>query len=87
MFNTNEILNKTGLFWQYPAITEKTCYEQNKDNTNYLGIPWATIIDGRRSININNIFKLIKQHTVPNKEYYTCCQHIIFHILTFIISR
>jgi len=81
MFNTNEILNKTGLFWQYPAITEKTFYEQNKDNTNYLGIPWATIIDRRRSININNIFQLIKQHTVPNKEYYTCCQHIIFHIL------
>ena len=33
------------LFWQYPVITEKTFYEQNKYNFNYLGLPWATIID------------------------------------------
>jgi hypothetical protein len=45
MVKTDEIINKTGLFWQYPVITEKTFYEQNKDDENFIGIPWATILD------------------------------------------
>ncbi|MBS4011766.1 MAG: exostosin family protein [Roseovarius sp.] len=40
--------------WQFPAITEKTAYESilphaNQITFEYLGIPWATIIDGLRS--------------------------------------
>ena len=60
MFNTNEFLKSTKLFWQYPAITEQSFYEQNKDNDNYLGIPWATLIDKRNSIDFNSIVNLIK---------------------------
>ena len=50
MFNTEEILNKHKLFWQYPAITEKTFYNQNKFNDNFLGFPWATMIDKKYNI-------------------------------------
>lgn len=40
--------------WQFPAITEKTAYEAILTHScqisfEYLGIPWATIIDGLRS--------------------------------------
>ena len=51
-FDTTDILKKFNLFWQYPVITEKTFYEQNKDDEKYLGLPWATIIDKRYNINI-----------------------------------
>ncbi len=81
MFDTNTFLTTTKLFWQYPAITEQTFYEQNKENDNYLGIPWATLIDKRNSIDFNYIVHLIKINQQPNVTYYTCCQHIIFHIL------
>ena len=78
-FDTNEILTKFKLFWQYPVITEKTFYEQNKHDEKYLGLPWATIIDKRYDVNI--IFKLIMPHVRPNIQYYTCCQHISFRKL------
>ena len=44
-FPTEELMKKFKLFWQYPAITEKTFYIQNKDNNNLFSMPWATIID------------------------------------------
>jgi hypothetical protein len=76
MFNTDEILTKFKLFWQYPAITEKAFYLQNKDNPDFLGLPWATIVDKRYSFQV--IYNIIKPYTQPGKVYYTCCQHIIF---------
>lgn len=79
MFNTEEILNKHKLFWQYPAITEKTFYNQNKFNDNFLGFPWATMID--KKYNIQGIYDILKQYILPNKIYYTCCQHIFFKVL------
>ena len=45
LFQTDKILSQLKLFWQYPVITEKTFYQQNKDNEKYIGFPWATIID------------------------------------------
>jgi hypothetical protein len=78
-FDTNEILTKFKIFWQYPVITEKTFYEQNKSDEKYLGLPWATIIDKRYDVNI--IFKLVKPYIRPNIQYYTCCQHISFRKL------
>lgn len=78
LFNTEDILKKTGLFWQYPVITEKEFYEQNKKNPNYFGIPWATCLD--KNINVNSLFKLLIQY-VKHKDYYTCCQHIYFRKL------
>lgn len=78
MFNSEEILKKYKLFWQYPAITEKTFYNQNKFNNNFLGFPWATIFDKRYSFQV--IYNILTQYTISNVEYYTCCQHIMFRI-------
>ena len=67
-----------GLFWQYPVITEKTFYEQNKDDVDYVGIPWATVLDKRYDV------KQLAEKLVPlleGKVYYTCCQHISFRKL------
>ena len=75
MFPTQEILNSTGIFWQYPVITEQTFYNQNKDDDDYLGFPWATCIDKR--VNTNDLLKLIMSNK-QKREYYTCCQHISF---------
>jgi hypothetical protein len=65
-----KILESNQIFWQYPVITEKRYKELNKSNENYLGIPWATMID----FNIN--FKIFEG--LENKNYTTCCQHIHF---------
>lgn len=78
MFDTEKLLNTTGLFWQYPVITEKEFYNQNKNDPYYMGIPWATIIDKR--VNINKLFKIIIPY-LKHKKYYTCCQHIYFRKL------
>ena len=75
MFNTEYFLVYTGLFWQYPAITEKKFYEQNKHDNNYIGIPWATIID--KGVKLQSIYNIVKS-SLPSQNYYTCCQHIRF---------
>ena len=74
-----EIIKKYKLFWQYPVITEKTFYEQNKDNNCYIGFPWATIIDKRYNLNI--ILKILHPHISFNSFQYTCCQHVSFRNL------
>lgn len=63
------------LFWQYPVITEKCFHEQNKHNSNYIGIPWATIID--KGIDLTSIYKSLCHSTGA----FTCCQHIHFRKL------
>ena len=76
---TEEIMECQNLFWQYPAITEKTFYEQNKTNENFIGFPWATIIDKR--IHPKTIIDMLRIFINPNINYYTCCQHIHFRQL------
>lgn len=44
-FPTKKRMEMYKLFWQYPVITEKEFFIQNKENINFIGIPWATIID------------------------------------------
>jgi hypothetical protein len=78
IFDTEDLLKKTNLFWQYPVITEKEFYNQNKHNPNFCGIPWATCLDKR--VNTNELFKLLLQY-VKHKHYYSCCQHISFRKL------
>jgi hypothetical protein len=78
-FDTELVLDRLKLFWQYPVITEKTFYEQNKTNANYMGIPWATIID--KKYNLTVIYNLLNMYTNKNVVYYTCCQHISFRLL------
>ena len=73
-----ECIEKIKLFWQYPVITEKTFYKQNKSIKNYVAIPWATIIDSKYNLQI--IYNLIKPY-VKTKDNFTCCQHISFRLL------
>ena len=47
MVNIDKILKQYDLFWQYPVITEKVFYMQNKNNTSFLGFPWATMWEMR----------------------------------------
>jgi len=75
-FPTEEIMSYHTLFWQGPAITEKTFYDENKDNVTYIGLPWATIID--KKVNIQVLAESIAVFIDSNKKYYTCCQHIYF---------
>jgi hypothetical protein len=81
VFPTENIMSKYNkqLFWQYPAITEKTFYIQNKDNNNLFSMPWATIID--KEYNLHNIYRLLRPIIIKNKPYFTCCQHIHFRKL------
>jgi len=76
-----EVINKLKLFWQYPVITEKTFFEQNKHNYNYFAIPWATILDKRYNLNV--IAKLLTSFKIitPSAKVYSCCQHISFRRL------
>lgn len=71
-----DIMYKYKLFWQFPVITEKSFYEQYKNNSNFLGFPWATIID--RKLKIEFIFDILKSIVDLNKQYFTCCQHILY---------
>ena len=84
VFPTEYVMKQCGLFWQYPVITEETFYNQNKNNENYIGLPWATIID-KKNYDANIIYKIIKEYidTIKNTSntYYTCCQHIHFRYL------
>ena len=79
LFPTDKIITDYKLFWQYPVITEETFYTQNKSNDNYIGFPWATIID--KKYNVNVIYQITKPYIDVNKQYYTCCQHIHFRLL------
>ena len=78
-FDSELTMSRLKLFWQYPVITEKTFHQQNKSKTNYIGIPWATIID--KKYNLNVIFNLLKVFVKKDVFYYTCCQHISFRKL------
>jgi hypothetical protein len=78
VFPTEEILKITKIFWQYPVITEKIFYNQNKNDPNYVGIPWATIIDRPELNNGGCVENTIRPYLNKIKSYYTCCQHIFF---------
>tara|TARA_B110000037_G_scaffold186209_1_gene216076 strand:- start:492 stop:1445 length:954 start_codon:yes stop_codon:yes gene_type:complete len=72
----DDLIIKYKLFWQYPVITEKVVFNQQKDNNNYIGVPWATIID--KKINIRNFLRELISKIDKSKEYITFCQHIHF---------
>ena len=74
-----DLIEELKLFWQYPVCTEKEFFQQNKAKNNYLGFPWATVLD--KNIDLNWINKTIKSHIDRDVKYYTCCQHISFREL------
>lgn len=73
------LIKQYKLFWQYPVITEKEFSRQNRDNSSFIGFPWATIIDKRYNLNI--IYKILFPIIQKDRQYYTCCQHISFRKL------
>ena len=77
--NIDNLLVQIGLFWQYPVITEKTFYIQNKGDPNYFPFPWATVID--KKVNLQKLLEILKQIIPMNKNYYTCCQHVRYREL------
>lgn len=66
------------LFWQYPVITEEEFFNQNKKYSNFIGVPWATIID--KNIDLNDVLYHVRPQ-IKNSNNYTCCQHIHFRTL------
>ena len=79
MNNLDKVIEYTKLYWQYPVITEKTFYEQNKHNKQFIGVPWATILDKVK--NKDKLLNLLYKSCNNNLDNYTCCQHISFRIL------
>ncbi len=78
-----KLMEEFKIFWQYPVITEKEFYLQNKEDPNCLVIPWATLIDSPfvEGVSVNNILNIvnnIKKYCNKNLNYYTCCQHIYY---------
>lgn len=82
LFNSQDLMDLSGLFWQYPVITEKTFFEQNKHNPNFLGVPWATVIDKNITPDLTYI-----QKNCYRDRYYTCCQHIRFKSLISLFKK
>lgn len=84
MLKLDKIVNDYKFFWQFPVITEKTAYFQEKNNSNYIGFPWATVID--KNYNLQVIYNIIKPKLDTNIDYVTCCQHISFYKLGSLFS-
>ena len=75
----NKIIIDHNFSWQGPVITEETACRQEKNNGNYIGFPWAEVID--RRFNIHEIHNFINSKLTINKSYISCCQHIYFRKL------
>ena len=73
---TQHLIKNTNLFWQYPVITEKTVFLQQKNNPKYFGIPWATIID--KKFNLATLIPQFRTILRGKKNCSTTCQHIHF---------
>ena len=67
------------LFWQYPVITEKVFNDQNSANPDYIGIPWATILD--KQFDAGKLVKTLGKNIDVTRFNITCCQHIHFRKL------
>lgn len=80
-----EVFKKCGLFWQYPVITEKEFYNQNKNDIKYLAFPWATVID--KNISLDEIYKFIISQYDKCDFTYSCCQHIYFRRIIPLLKK
>ena len=75
MISFDAIVEKLKLFWQYPVITEKIVYDQQRRSNNcaYFAFPWATIIDKTQVTaserNITNFGMILKCLLEQDKEY------------------
>ncbi len=77
-------MSTPSLFWQYPVITEKIVYLQNKHNPYYVGVPWATFIDYKLpEQSLSEYFDKVN----PDARNVTCCQHIRFREFAALFKR
>ena len=74
-----EVVEDAGMFWQYPVRTENQFCLQNDGNKDFLGFPWAPVID--KNVTTESVYHFLREFTDPNTTYYTCCQHIYFRRL------
>jgi len=79
------IIDNCQLFWQYPVRTEKEFYFQNRFEENYIGFPWATVLD--KHVNFPGVIQYLKPFIENDVKYYTCCQHIRFRELESIFKE
>lgn len=73
------VISMEAIFWQYPVITEKIFYDQNSSNKNYIGIPWATILD--KQMSSKALIEMFSPMIDTDQYNITCCQHIHFRKL------
>ena len=91
MLPIEEIMKTFGLFWEYPVITEKAFYMQNKQDDQFFGFPWACLWQKINQINprgpsetrtvlqtqLDSIYQTL--YNIRGEQiYYTCCQQIAF---------
>ena len=79
-----KIVDEAVMFWQYPVCTEKQFCIQNDDDQNFLGFPWATIID--KNVTTESVHQFLRSFINTDKKYYTCCQHIYFRRLASLFN-
>lgn len=82
---THNGLKKDSLYWQYPVITEKKFHEQNCRHPNYVGIPWATILD--KKMDLSKMYIALKDCLDIKDVHFTCCQHINFRELIPLLKK
>jgi Exostosin family len=71
-----KFVKEQGMFFQYPARTEEAFYKMQDRNSQYMPVPWATIIDKRGDLQrITNAISSVAMHCKPRPTE-TCCQHI-----------
>ena len=90
---TEEAMRETGMFWQYPVITEKSVFRQEMGNCKFFGFPWATVIDRLLSAGSSDQLerKRFSTHmdSISNclRGSVTCCQHIEFRKILYMLGR
>jgi hypothetical protein len=89
---TEGVIRDTGMFWQYPVITEKTVFHQERENAGFFGFPWATAIDqlvvaGRNLPALSRFREYMQRLSRSLAGASTCCQHIGFRKMTGLMGR
>ena len=62
-----KIVDEAVMFWQYPVCTEKQFCIQNDDDQNFLGFPWATIID--KNVTTESVHQFLRSFINTDKKY------------------
>jgi hypothetical protein len=78
-FPTEKLMSQFRVEWEGPVITEKTFFEQQRNDPMYIGFPWATVV--RLNLSHEVLIQEMSKWIDRTKEYYTCCQTIAYKTL------